>query len=132
MKQLRSAGWYMLFTAPLLCIFATVVLIPFVTGLGYAFFSWDGLPLNPKIFVGLSNFGRLGEDHRFLASAGYTIVFTILSIITINVLGLAFALVVTTRLKVRNAARTMLFAPYMIGGLILGYVWKFILGEAFK
>jgi raffinose/stachyose/melibiose transport system permease protein len=132
MKQLRSAGWYALFTAPLLFVFITVVIIPFVIGIGYAFFSWDGLPLNPKIFVGLANFTRLLGDTRFLASAGYTGIFTLLSIVTINVLGLAFALLVTTKLKIRNVARTMLFAPYMIGGLILGYIWKFILGDAFK
>ncbi|MDR3338096.1 MAG: sugar ABC transporter permease [Treponema sp.] len=132
MKQLRSDGWYALFTVPLLFVFGTVVIIPFIIGIGYAFFSWDGLPLNPKIFVGLSNFIRLFADRRFLASAGYTGVFTLLSIVTINVLGLAFALLATTSLKVRNAARTMLFAPYMIGGLILGYIWKFILGDAFK
>jgi raffinose/stachyose/melibiose transport system permease protein len=132
MKQLRGAGWYALFTVPLLLVFTTVVIGPFVIGIGYAFFSWDGLPLNPKIFVGISNFIRLIADNRFLASAGYTTVFTLLSIAVINVLGLSFALLVTTRLKVRNAARAMLFAPYMIGGLILGYIWKFILGDAFK
>jgi raffinose/stachyose/melibiose transport system permease protein len=132
MKQLRDAGWYALFTVPLLFVFATVVIIPFIIGIGYAFFSWDGLPLNPKVFAGLSNFIRLLADRRFLASAGYTSVFTLLSIAAINILGLAFALLVTTTLRVRNLARTMLFAPYMIGGLILGYIWKFILGDAFK
>jgi raffinose/stachyose/melibiose transport system permease protein len=132
MKELRSAGWYALFTVPLLFVFATVVIIPFIIGIGYAFFSWDGLPLNPKVFAGLSNFTRLIADKRFLASAGYTSVFTLFSIAAINILGLAFALLVTASFKVRNLARTMLFAPYMIGGLILGYIWKFILGDAFK
>jgi raffinose/stachyose/melibiose transport system permease protein len=132
MKQARGAGWYALFTVPLLAVFTTVVLAPFVMGMGYAFFSWDGLPLNPKVFVGLDNFVRLLADTRFLASAGYTGVFTIISIVTINVLGLAFALLVTTKLKTRNVARAMLFVPYMIGGLILGYIWKFILGDAFR
>jgi raffinose/stachyose/melibiose transport system permease protein len=129
---MRNTGWYIFFTAPLLFIFATVVLIPFCIGIVYSFFSWDGLPLNPKIFAGLGNFSKLFSDERFLASAGHTVIFTLLSIVTINILGLFFALVVTTGLRVRNVARTMLFAPYMIGGLILGYIWKFILGDAFR
>jgi raffinose/stachyose/melibiose transport system permease protein len=132
MKKMRGPAWYALFTLPLIFVFTTVVLIPFIIGIVYAFFSWDGLPLNPKIFVGINNFIRIFSDERFLASAGHTVFFTLLSIVTINVLGLAFALVVTTRLRVRNIARTMLFAPYMIGGLILGYIWKFILGEGFR
>jgi raffinose/stachyose/melibiose transport system permease protein len=124
--------WYILFTAPILFVFTTVVLIPFFIGIVYAFFSWDGLPLNPKIFTGFGNFVKLFSDYRFLASAGHTVVFTLLSVLTINILGLAFALIVTTDLKACNTARAMLFAPYLIGGLILGYIWKFILGDAFR
>ncbi|MDR3114137.1 MAG: sugar ABC transporter permease [Treponema sp.] len=131
MKTTNSL-WYALFTAPLLFVFATVVLIPFFIGILYSFFSWDGLPLNPKIFVGFGNFTRLFSDRRFLDAATHTVVFTVLSVLLINVLGLAFALLVTTDLKARNAARAMLFAPYLIGGLILGYIWKFILGDAFR
>lgn len=128
-KKKRDAGWFALFTGPLLFVFATVVLIPFFIGVGYSFFSWDGLPLNPKIFVGFRNYVRLFSDSRFMTSAGHTVVFTIFAVVLINVIGLFFALLVTTKLKVRNVARAMLFMPYLIGGLILGYIWKFILGE---
>lgn len=131
MKRKSDKFWYGLFTLPLVFIFTTVVLIPFIIGIGYSFFSWDGLPLNPKVFVGIENFEKLFSDTRFLSSAGHTIFFTLLAIIIINVLGLTFALIVTTKLKVRNLARTMLFMPYLIGGLILGYIWKFIFSDAF-
>lgn len=132
MKRLTSPKWYTLFVFPLVFIFTTVVIIPFFIGLGYSFFSWDGLPLNPKIFVGLANYLKLFQDQRFLASAVHTTTFTLLAILTINLLALVFALLVTSKLRVRNAMRTMLFMPYLIGGLILGYIWKFILGDAFK
>ena len=128
-KKRKDAGWYALFTVPLLFVFATIVLIPFFIGVGYSFFSWDGLPLNPKIFVGMKNYVHLFSDSRFMTSAGHTLIFTVFSVLLINVIGLAFALIVTTKLKVRNAARAMLFMPYLIGGLILGYIWKFILGD---
>ena len=131
MSKRINIGWYILFTAPLIFIFTTVVIIPFFVGIAYSFFSWDGLPLNPKIFVGFENFARLASDSRFMASAGHTVLFTLISVLTINLFGLIFALIVTARLKARNAVRAMLFMPYLIGGLILGYIWKFILGEAF-
>lgn len=131
MKGKKDKFWYGLFTIPLVFIFTTVVIIPFLIGIGYSFFSWDGLPLNPKVFVGFQNFIELFSDQRFLSSAGHTILFTVLAIVLINVLGLTFALIVTTKLKVRNLARTMLFMPYLIGGLILGYIWKFIFTDTF-
>lgn len=130
-KKTKNRLWYLLFVAPLVTIFTIIVIIPFFIGIGYAFFSWDGLPLNPKIFVGLDNFVRMLSDQRFINSAGHTMLFTILAVFVINVLGLSFALIVTTKLKVRNIARTMLFMPYLIGGLILGYIWKFIFTDAF-
>lgn len=121
-----------MFTLPLIFIFSLVVVIPFLIGIGYSFFSWDGLPLNPKIFVGFENYVNLFSDSRFMTSAGHTVLFTIFAIILINILGLAFALMVTSKLRVKNAARAMLFMPYLIGGLILGYIWKFIFTDAFQ
>jgi raffinose/stachyose/melibiose transport system permease protein len=132
MKRLTSPGWYALFTAPLLFIFATVVLIPFLMGIGYSFVTWDGLPLNPMTFAGVGNYTKLFADERFLDSAKHTVMFTVMAIAAINILALAFALLATSKVKVKNAARTMLFMPYLIGGLIVGYIWQFILSDAFK
>jgi raffinose/stachyose/melibiose transport system permease protein len=88
MKRKSDKAWYSLFVLPLVFIFATVVLIPFIIGIGYSFFSWDGLPLNPKVFVGIDNFTRLISDKKFLSLASHTMIFTLLAIILINVLGL--------------------------------------------
>lgn len=132
MRKRRDKAWYALFVFPLVFIFTTVVVIPFIIGIGYSFISWDGMPLNEKKFVGLDNYIRLFADSRFLTSAVHTVLFTIFSVLLINLLGLTFALAVTGKLKVKNAARTMLFMPYLIGGLILGYIWKFIFTDVFK
>jgi len=121
--------WYLLFVLPLLLIFSSVVIVPFFMGIGYSFFSWDGLPLNPKIFVGFDNYIKLFSDVRFKDTAIRTILFMFCSVILINLIGICFALFVTSKLKCKNTIRMMLFMPYLIGGLILGYIWKFILGD---
>lgn len=132
MKKIRERAWFALFVTPLIFVFITVVIIPFFIGIGYSFISWDGMPLNEKTFVGFDNYIRLFSDERFIASAGHTVLFTIFAVLTINILGLSFALAVTSKLRVRNLTRTMLFMPYLIGGLILGYIWKFIFTDVFK
>ncbi|AOV08585.1 carbohydrate ABC transporter permease [Sporosarcina ureilytica] len=132
MKSSKNRLWYLLFVAPLVLIFTTVVIIPFVMGIYYAFFQWDGIAANPKVFVGFDNFQKLLTDTRFFKSAWLTTLFTILSVIAVNVVGLIFAMLVTTKLKTANAARTMIFMPYLIGGLILGYIWQFIFTDVFK
>lgn len=131
MAKRKKIGWYLLFTVPLLIIFTIIVLIPFFIGIYYAFFQWDGIGANPMEFNGLDNFVRLMEDERFLRSTWLTVLFTVLSVITVNAVGLAFALLVTSKLKLANLARTMLFMPYLIGGLILGYIWQFVFLDVF-
>ncbi|MFC4714093.1 carbohydrate ABC transporter permease [Planococcus dechangensis] len=130
-KNRKNIGWYLLFTVPLLVIFTIVVVIPFVIGIYYAFFDWDGIGANPMVFTGLENFRVLLEDERFLRSAWLTVLFTVMSVVSVNVVGLAFALLVTSKLKLANLARTMLFMPYLIGGLILGYIWQFVFLDVF-
>ncbi len=132
MKRKNDWLWFGLFVAPLMFIFLTVVVIPFLIGIGYSFFEWDGMKLNPKVFVGLDNYIKLFTDKSFVSSSMNTVIFTLVAIVLINVLGLAFALIVTSKLKTRNAARAMLFMPYLIGGLILGYIWKFIFTDVFS
>ncbi len=132
MRKKRDRAWYAFFVFPLVFIFTTVVVIPFIIGIGYSFVSWDGMPLNDKVFVGFDNYSKLFSDARFIASSGHTLLFTIIAVALINILGLSFALMVTGKLRVKNAARTMLFMPYLIGGLILGYIWKFIFTDVFK
>ncbi|MBB6453234.1 raffinose/stachyose/melibiose transport system permease protein [Salirhabdus euzebyi] len=132
MANRMTKGWYLFFTLPLLIIFVTVVIIPFLMGIYYSFFDWDGIRANPMVFVGLENYGQLLGDTRFIDSAWVTVKFTILAVITVNIIGVAFALLVTTSLRTVNAARAMLFMPNLIGGLILGYIWQFIFSDAFK
>ncbi|SCY06412.1 carbohydrate ABC transporter membrane protein 1, CUT1 family [Butyrivibrio hungatei] len=123
--------WYALFTAPLMITFFVVVIIPFFIGIGYSFVEWDGFAKHAASFVGMSNYKSVLGDRQFVNAAVRTTIFTVISVLTVNVLGLFFALLVTTGLKVKNFARTMLFLPYLIGGLILGYIWKSVFSEFF-
>lgn len=132
MKAIKNRGWYALFTLPLLLIFSIVVLVPFAIGIWYSFISWDGIPANAKVFVGFDNYVQIFHDERFLKSAWLTIKFTFLALVIVNVMGLALSLLVTSKLRTSNLARTLFFMPNLIGGLILGYIWKFIFTDVFK
>ncbi len=124
-------GWYILFTLPLMSIFTVVVIIPFLIGIGYSFVEWDGFSKHAATFVGFQNYIDVFKDQRFFNSILRTTLFTTISVLSVNLFGLTFALLVTTKLKVRNVARTMIFVPYLIGGLILGYIWKSLFSEFF-
>ena len=124
-------GWYALFTVPLMSIFVIVVIIPFIIGIGYSFVECDGFAKHAATFVGLRNYAEVFRDQRFINAALRTTVFTAIAVLSVNFFGLVFSLIVTTKLKARNIVRTMLFVPYLIGGLILGYIWKSVFSEFF-
>ncbi|AJS58154.1 carbohydrate ABC transporter permease [Paenibacillus sp. IHBB 10380] len=132
MNKTKNKAWFALFTMPLFLIFTIVVIIPFIIGIAYSFVNWDGISANPKVFVGFENYVQLFQDERFYASAWHTIKFTVLALIFVNLFGLCFSLLVTSGLRGSNLARTLFFMPNLIGGLILGYIWKFIFTDAFK
>ena len=127
----RTKGWYALFTFPLILIFLLVNIIPFFIGIGYTFIKWDGLTPGAQQYVGLSNFVRIFSDAQFGRATIHTLVYTGLTLVAVNVFGMAFALIVTSEgLRSRNAVRAMLFMPYLIGGLLLGFIWKYIFNNA--
>ena len=122
-------GWYALFVAPILIPFILTVIVPFFQGIGFSFVQWNGMSKTPKVFVGLQNFADVFRDARFMTSMGRTALFTIITVVLVNVMAIAFSVWVTSEIKFRNPGRAMLFMPYLIGGLILGYVWKYVLGQ---
>ncbi|HET7656804.1 MAG TPA: sugar ABC transporter permease [Bacillales bacterium] len=132
MAKRKDKFWFALFTVPLLFIFTTVVIIPFIMGIYYSFFQWNGMPANPKIFNGLKNYAELFQDHRFLISSLHTVEFTAMAVTLVNLLGFIFALLVSSKLRGTKTSRTLFFMPNLIGGLILGYIWQFIFTKGFE
>ena len=129
-KQNTFIFW--LFLSPVLFAFVIVIVIPFFLGIFYSFTNWSSSARANSVltFIGLKNFDRIFRDPSFLYSFLVTTVYTVLNVVTINVVALLLAVVVTTKLKLRNLYRVGFFIPNLIGGLVLGYVWRFIFNNA--
>ncbi|MDU5107282.1 MULTISPECIES: sugar ABC transporter permease [unclassified Clostridium] len=129
-KKIKINKGFWLFIAPSLFALIMVVLIPFIIGIYYTFTNWNGA--NPNYdFVGFSNYANLFKDVQFIYSFKITIIYTIASVITINLLGFGLAYFVTRNLKTKNFLRTGFFMPNLIGGLILGFIWQFLFNSVF-
>ena len=77
-------------------------------------------------FVGFTNYMRAFQDPSFVRAFFYTTAFTIVSVIVINVLAFFIAYFLTQNIKGTNIFRTVFFMPNLIGGIVLGYIWKLI------
>ncbi|MDQ5983068.1 MAG: sugar ABC transporter permease [Eubacteriales bacterium SKADARSKE-1] len=116
-------------------LFLTVILIPFVVGVFYSFTAWKGtfffknnaLTYNPfSAIVGFDNYIAAINNEKFCNAFLYTIKFTVIAVIVINIVALVFALILTKINQGAGIFRTVFFMPNLLGGLALGFIWKFI------
>lgn len=120
---------FWLFLAPSLFSFSMVQVIPFAIGVYYSFTNWSATAQLSIDFVGLTNYLEAFKDPTFLYATIITSVYTIFNIILVNVIAFSLAMLVTSKLKGRNFYRAGFFLPNIIGGIILGYIWKFIFNQ---
>ena len=121
---------YLMFAGPGTILFLCVVIIPFLYGLYLTLTSWDGVSA-VKPFVGLANFAAAFADGDYWKAMGRTIIYSVFAVILINIVAFALAYLVTTGVKGQNFFRAGFFVPNLIGGIVLGYVWKFVFNRAF-
>lgn len=129
-KKTTDSRSFWVYVGPALFAIIMVVFIPFIIGIYYTFTNYNGA--NPQYdFVGISNYISLFDDDQFIYSLKITILYTIASVITINIVGFGLAYAVTRKLKTSNFLRTGFFMPNLIGGLILGFIWQFMFNSVF-
>lgn len=120
---------YIMFAGITTLVFAAVVIVPFIYGLYLTFTSWDGVSRS-KPFVGLANYVATFQDSAFWAALGRTFIYSFVAVILVNVVAFILAYLVTRGVKGQNFFRAGFFVPNLIGGIVLGYVWKFVFNRA--
>ena len=111
-------------------VFAAVVIIPFIYGLYLTFTSWDGVS-KQKPFVALENYMATFADTAYWQALGRTMIYSVIAVILVNVVAFILAYMVTSGVKGQNFFRAGFFIPNLIGGIVLGYIWKFVFNRAF-
>jgi raffinose/stachyose/melibiose transport system permease protein len=120
----------LMFAGPGTILFCAVVVIPFVYGLYLTFTSWDGVSAN-KPFVGFANYAAAFSDGAYWVALGRTAIYSLFAVVFINILAFALAYLVTSGVKGQNFFRAGFFVPNLIGGIVLGYIWKFVFNRAY-
>lgn len=114
--------YFPIFVLPTLIAFSFAFIIPFVMGVYLSFCKFK--TITNAQFVGLDNYIKIFADKDFVNAFGFTLKFSVVSIITINVFAFILALALTRKIKGTNLFRTVFFMPNLIGGIILGYIWQ--------
>ena len=117
--------YFPIFVLPTMIAFTLGFIIPFVEGVYLSFCKFT--TVNDAKFIGFANYAKVFADETFVHAFWYTAAFTVVSVILINVLAFAVALLLTKGFKGTNIFRTVFFMPNLIGGIVLGYIWQLLL-----
>ena len=117
--------YFPLFVLPTLAAFAAAFIIPFAMGIYLSFNSFTTVE-NAK-WVGFDNYVRAFSNKDFLNALWFTALFTLVSVITVNILAFLLAAALTRAIRGTNIFRTVFFMPNLIGGIVLGYIWNLLI-----
>lgn len=128
-KKLNHMLMFLGFAGPAVLAFAFVIGWAFVNGVFMSFTDWNGISENYN-FVGLSNYIKAFHDVNFWQSIGRTFKYVAGTVVLVNLIAFFLAYLLTKGYKGQSIYRTGFFIPNLIGGVVLGIVWKFIFSEA--
>ncbi|WP_442878585.1 carbohydrate ABC transporter permease [Brachybacterium sp. J153] len=119
---------YYLFLFPALIIFTLAITLPAVIGFVYSFTNSVGF--GDWEFIGLRNYIALFQDPNILSSYLFTLGFALVTVVVVNVIAFALAVGLTSRIRFRTALRTIFVIPMVISGIIIAFVFKFLLSNS--
>ena len=120
-KSLKK--YFPIFALPTLVAFTIGFIIPFFMGIYLSFCKFT--TVTDAKFI--SNYFKIFTDKTFGHALWYTAIFTVVSVLLINVLAFTVAMLLTKGIKGTNIFRTVFFMPNLIGGIVLGYIWQLLL-----
>lgn len=117
--------YFPIFVLPTIIAFTIGFIAPFLLGVYLSFCKFT--TVTDAKFIGLANYVKIFEESDFTHSLVFTVLFTIVTVVLINVLAFAVAMLLTKGFRGTNVFRTVFFMPNLIGGIILGYIWQLLL-----
>lgn len=76
--------------------------------------------------MGFRNYINLFRDKDVLHAYAFTIEFAVICTIAVNILSLILACALNAKIKYKNFLKAVYFLPYMLGTLIVGYIFNYI------
>ena len=121
--------YFCIFALPTMLAFTIGFIVPFLYGIFLSFCKFTTVS-NWK-WVGFKNYSRIfvvngSVDTSFIHSIWYTALFTLVSVLIINLVSFGIAMALTKGIRGTNIFRTVFFLPNLIGGIVLSYVWLMI------
>lgn len=119
----------LLFALPWIIGFLAFTAYPIATSLYYSFTEYVGIG-TPK-WIGSENYNALFNDELFWTSLYNTLYYTCLAVPIGFIIALGLALLLNINLKEIGFYRTLIYIPYVLPAVAVGFIWLWMLNPYF-
>ncbi|MFC5653701.1 carbohydrate ABC transporter permease [Paenibacillus solisilvae] len=126
MNKLLKQIQYQVFLIPILIFYTVFTIYPLIKSFVLSFTDFDGYT---KVynFIGIQNYIKIFHDDAIVSGISYTLLFALCSTVLITLLAIPLALILDRNFLTKNIHRAIFFFPSIPSGLLLAYIWGFIL-----
>ena len=121
-RKVDPAYYWM--TVPAMILFMVFLYWPFLRGVMYSFTNSKGY--GKYKWIGLTNYKAMFQDERIGRAYLFTFFIAIVVTILVNLLSMFIAVLLNSKIALRNGFRAIYFIPYTLAVLVVGYVFKYI------
>ena len=131
-RALRKTITPYLLLAPVLLFIICFMFWPIMNVFSMSFENYKATRPNARAFIGLGNYVKiLTKDAVFAKSLKTTFVWVVVSVGFQTVLGFWMAYLLNKKFTGRGIVRAFALAPWAVAGIMVGIIWKLILGETY-
>ena len=116
---------FLMIAVPILLLFFGFNTLPLIKGFIYSFTNFRGYGKNFD-WVGFRNYFDLFTDVRVGNSYWFTFKLALVATILINIISLAMAIALNSKIRFKSALRGLYFIPNILGALVVGYIFNYI------
>ncbi|GIQ68225.1 sugar ABC transporter permease [Xylanibacillus composti] len=117
---------YELFLLPILIVYSLFTIYPLIRSFVLSLTNFNGYSLDYD-FVGFRNYIQLFSDDAIVSGISFTLLFALGTTFLITVLAIPLALLLDRPFLTKNLHRAIFFFPSIPSGLLLAFIWGFIL-----
>lgn len=128
-ERIREERAFWLFISPWLFGLIFFTGGPFIASFMMSFTDYD--VVNSPVFTGFSNYSNLFHDHIFYKSLQVTLLYVALSVPFTIISSLLLAVLLNQKVKGIHLFRTFFYAPSIIAGVSVAYLWSWLLNPEF-
>lgn len=113
------------FLIPALAMFLVFWIYPVLQLFYYSITNFNGINYDYE-FVGLKNYAKVLSNGTLSNSLKNTMIYAVFTVVLSNVIGMAVAMALNTRIRFKGLFRTCAYFPALFSAIVVGFIWSYV------